>query len=85
MSDLVHKSLSLIGSRESISPEDYATILQGMAAGVYQPVIAETMSLRLARAAHQKLEKQPEFGKITLVPDAILEAAKKPPNWIPIE
>ena len=82
---LVHKSLSLIGSRESIAPEDYAAILRGMATGMYQPVIDETMPLRLARAAHQKLEKKPGFGKITLAPDAILDAAKKPANWIPID
>ena len=85
ISDLYHRNLSLIGARESIATADYATILERMAAGTYQPVIDEIMPLRLARAAHAKLERKPGFGKIALVPDAILEAAKKPANWIPID
>ena len=43
------------------------------------------MPLSQARQAHQKMEKRPGFGKIVLVPDSILDAAKKPDNWVPIE
>ena len=79
------KSLSLHGVRESIAPADYAAILEAVADGVYAPVVDESLPLSQARQAHQKLERAAGFGKITLTPDAILEAAKKPANWIPID
>lgn len=83
--DLVQKNLSIIGSQGSIKTKDYETLLTNLAEGVYKPLISAVLPLSKARAAHRQVEKEPGFGKIVLVPDSILEAAKKPSNWIPIE
>ena len=83
--DIFLKNISLLGSYDSIKPKDFATILQAFAKGTYQPIVDEVLPLSQARKAHEKMEKQPGLGKIILVPDAILDAAKKPSNWIPIE
>ncbi len=83
--ELVRKNLSIHGSQGSIKTKDYESLLNNLAKGVYKPPIDEILPLSQARKAHRKLEKEPGFGKILLVPDAILEAAEKPANWIPIE
>ncbi|MCY3834380.1 MAG: zinc-binding alcohol dehydrogenase family protein [Chloroflexi bacterium] len=83
--DLVQKNLSIVGSQGSIKTKDYETLLKNLAKGVYKPLISAILPLSKARVAHRKMEKEPGFGKIALVPDSILEAAKKPSNWIPIE
>ncbi len=83
--DLHRRNLSLLGAYGSLAPEDFATALRGFINGQYRALIDEVMPLSQARQAHQKLERQPGFGKIILVPDAILEAERKPANWIPID
>ena len=79
------KNLSILGSTGAIKPKDCETLLKRLAQGVYKPLIDQVMPLSQARKAHRKMEKSPGFGKIILVPDAILDAAKKPANWIPID
>ncbi len=83
--DLYLRNLSLLGACGTTKPNDFVTILNAMAKGRYRSLIDEVMPLSRARQAHQKLEKNPGFGKIVLVPDSILEARKKPDNWIPID
>ncbi len=82
------KNLSISGAYGSLPPQAVAALLQALAEGKYQTLIDEVLPLSQARQAHRKLERKPRFGKIILVPDAVLaelEAAKKPSNWIPIE
>ena len=83
--DLYQRNLSLVGAYGSVKPKDFESVLTNMAKGRYRALIDEVMPLSQARQAHQKLEKRPGFGKIVLVPDSILDAAKKPDNWVPIE
>ena len=83
--DLYLKNLSILGSYGSIKPKDCETLLKNLAKGTYKPLIDQVMPLSRARKAHRKIEKDPGFGKIVLVPDSILEAAEKPANWIPID
>lgn len=83
--DIYLKNLSILGSYDSIKPKDYEAILKGLADGKYQAVIDEVIPLSQARQAHEKAEKQKTFGKIVLVPDAILSADKKPDGWVAIE
>ena len=83
--ELYMKSLSIHATGEQLDAKDFEPILADLAKGKVQPAVDEVMPLSQARKAHEKLEKQACFGKIVLVPDAILEAAKKPSNWIPIE
>ncbi|MCY3782084.1 MAG: zinc-binding alcohol dehydrogenase family protein [Chloroflexi bacterium] len=83
--DLYQRNLSLHGAYGSVKPKDFAPVLTGLARGKYRALIDEVMPLSGARKAHRKLEKTPAFGKIILVPDSVLEAAKKPDNWIPID
>lgn len=83
--DIYQKSLSLLGSNDSIKAKDFESILQAVQKGRYQPLIDEVMPLSQARQAHAKMERNPPFGKIILAPDSILDAAKKPDSWIPIE
>ena len=83
--DVYLKSLSVLGSYDSIKPKDLESILQAVAKGRYRTVFDEVMPLSQARQAHAKMERDPGFGKIILVPDSVLEAARKPANWIPIE
>ncbi len=83
--DVYLKSLSILGSHDSIKPKDLESIIQAVAKGRYRTVLDEVMPLSQARQAHAKMERNPGFGKIILVPDSILEAARKPANWIPIE
>lgn len=83
--DLYLKNLSIHGSTGSTKPKELATMLKNLANGTYNPLVDEVMPLSRAQKAHRKIEKEPGFGKIVLVPDSILEAAEKPANWIPIE
>ena len=83
--DLYLRNLSLLGARGSVKPKEFESVLSNMARGKYRALIDEVMPLSRARQAHQKMEKTPGFGKIVLVPDSVLEAAKKPDNWIPID
>ena len=83
--DLYLKNLSILGSNGAIKPKELETMLKKLADGTCKPLVDEVMPLSRAQRAHRKLEKDPGFGKILLVPDSILEAAAKPSNWIPIE
>ena len=83
--ELYLRNLSLHGSFGSVKPKDFESVLINMAKGKYRALIDQVMPLSQARQAHQKMEKNPGFGKILLVPDSVLEAAKKPDNWIPID
>lgn len=83
--DVFLKNLSIIGSYDEIKSKDFDNLLTNIAKGTYNPVIDSIMPLSQARQAHEKIEKQDTFGKIILIPDSILEANKKPTNWIPIE
>ncbi len=83
--ELYQRNLSLLGACGGLKPKDMETILAGLIKGRYQPLIHAVLPLSQARQAHRQLERQPVFGKIILVPDAVLEAARKPDNWVPIE
>lgn len=83
--DLYLRNLSILGSYGSIRPKDYESVLSNMAKGKYQALVREVLPLSQARKAHQMAEKSAGFGKIALVPDALLEAAKEAENRIPIE
>ena len=83
--DVYLKNLSILGSYDSLKTKDFGSILQDFSKGKYQSAIDVVMPLSQARKAHEKMEKNLGFGKIVLVPDAVLEAAKKPANWIPID
>lgn len=83
--DLYQRNLNLLGAYGSVKAKDFASVMSGLAKGKYRALIADVMPLSQARRAHQKLEKRLVFGKIVLVPDSILEAEKKPDNWIPID
>lgn len=83
--DLYLKNLRIHGSYSLPKPADFACILKDCAAGKYQPAINEALPLSEARKAHEKMEKQLGFGKFVLTPDSVLEAAKKPASWIPID
>lgn len=83
--DVYLKNLSILGSYDSLRIKDFESILLDCAKGKYQPAIDEALPLSQARKAHEKMEKNPGFGKIVLAPDSILEAARKPDSWIPID
>lgn len=82
--DLYLRNLSILGAYGSIRPKDYESLLSSLARGKYQALIQAVMPLSQARKAHQQLEKSAGFGKIVLVPDAVLDAAKQAENRIPI-
>jgi NADPH:quinone reductase-like Zn-dependent oxidoreductase len=83
--DLYLKNLSIVGSNGAVKPKDLETMLKKLADETYIPLVDQVLPLSRAQKAHRKTEKEPGFGKIVLVPDAILEAAEKPANWIPID
>lgn len=83
--DLYLRNLSILGAYGSIRPKDYESLLGSLAKGKYQALAQAVMPLSQARQAHQKLEKSAGFGKIVLVPDSVLAAAKQTENRIPIE
>ena len=82
--DVYLKNLSILGSYDSLRTKDFESILLDFAKDKYQAAIDEALPLSQARVAQEKMEKNPGFGKIVLTPDSVLEAAKKPANWIPI-
>lgn len=82
--DLVARNLSIHGAQGSIAVDDVAGLLQRLAKGDYRALIDDVLPLSHARQAHQRAQKTASLGKIVLVPDSILEAAKKPDNWVPI-
>lgn len=83
--DVYLKNLSILGSYDSLRTKDFESILLDFAKDKYQAAIDEALPLSQARVAQEKMEKNPGFGKIVLTPDSVLEAAKKPANWIPID
>lgn len=82
--DLVARNLSVHGAQGSIAVDDLARLLQRLADGAYRALIDDVLPLSQARQAHQRMQKSTSLGKIVLAPDSILEAAKKPDNWVPI-
>ena len=82
--ELVARNLSIQGAQGSLAVEELAELLQGLSQGLYRALIDDVLPLSQARQAHQRAQKTPSLGKIVLVPDAILAAAKKPENWVPI-
>lgn len=82
--DLIIRNLSIHGAQGSIAVGDLAKLLQRLADGAYRALIDDVLPLSQARQAHQRAQKTARLGKIVLVPDSILEAAKKPDNWVPI-
>ena len=82
--DLVASNLSIHGAQGSIAVDELAGLLQRLADGAYRALIDDVLPLSQARQAHQRAQKTASLGKIVLVPDSILEAAKKPDNWVPI-
>lgn len=83
--DVFLKNLSIIGAYDTIKLKDFETVLNNLGKGTYRAIVDEVMPLSQARQAHEKVEKKTTFGKVILVPDSILEADKKPANWIPID
>lgn len=83
--DVFLKNISILGSYDVIKPKDFEVILKGFGSGKYQTVIDEVFPLRQARQAHEKVERKATFGKVILVPDAILKADKKPDGWVAID
>ena len=81
---VVSKNLSVRGASGSITTGDFAALLQMLADGAYQALIDDTLPLSQARQAHQRAQQSDSLGKFVLAPDSILEAAKKPDNWVPI-
>ncbi len=82
--DLVARNLSIQGAHGSLAVGDLAKLLQHLADGAYRALIDDVLPLSQARRAHQRAQKTASLGKIVLVPDSILESAKKPDNWVPI-
>ncbi|MCY4466065.1 MAG: zinc-binding alcohol dehydrogenase family protein [Chloroflexi bacterium] len=82
--DLVARNLSIHGAQGSIAVDDLARLLQRLADGSYRALIDVVLPLSQARQAHQRMQKTASLGKIVLAPDSVLEAAKKPDNWVPI-
>ncbi len=70
--DLIMKNATVRGSFAVIAPADFDQILSLFAAGTFEPVIDQVMPLSAARAAHERIEAQAAFGKLVLVPDALL-------------
>lgn len=83
--DLHLRNLSVIGSYGSMKPKDFESVLSALARGKYRALIDQVLPLSQARMAHQILEKNRGCGKIILVPDSVLEADRKPDNWVPID
>lgn len=85
--DIYLKNLSIAGAYDRPTPQHFEAvpIFDRLQKGLYEAVIDEVLPLSKARQAHQKLERNPGFGRIVLVPDSILDAERKPANWIPID
>jgi NADPH:quinone reductase-like Zn-dependent oxidoreductase len=59
------KQLTIYGSTMG-TREDFAGVLELVASGRARPVIDEVFSLEEARAAHERMERAEQFGKIVL-------------------
>jgi NADPH:quinone reductase-like Zn-dependent oxidoreductase len=59
------KQLTIYGSTMG-TREDFAGVLELVASGRARPVIDEIFSLEEARAAHERMERAEQFGKIVL-------------------
>jgi NADPH:quinone reductase-like Zn-dependent oxidoreductase len=66
--DLIMKRGTIKGSYAPVPSEDYETILQLFARGVFRPVIDSVLPLAEARQAHERIEARQTFGKVVLVP-----------------
>lgn len=82
--DLIARNLSIHGAQGSIAVDELEWLLQRLADGAYRALIDDVLPLSQARQAHQRAQKTASLGKIVLMPDSILAAAKKPDNWVPI-
>ena len=61
------KHIALIGSTMG-TRSDFARVMQLIFEGRLNPVIDRTFALKEARAAHERLERGEQFGKIVLAP-----------------
>jgi NADPH:quinone reductase-like Zn-dependent oxidoreductase len=64
---LFTRQLSFLGSYMGNMGELHA-VLKHVFAGKLKPVVDKTYPLREARAAHERLEKSQQFGKVVLNP-----------------
>ncbi len=64
---LFWKQLEIIGTTMSNQAE-FEAVMQLVFAGKLQPVVDQVMPLDQIRAAHERLERGQQFGKIVLVP-----------------
>ena len=64
---LFARQLSFLGSYMG-NMGDFHAVLQHIFAGRLKPVVDKTFPLREARAAHERLEKGQQFGKVVLNP-----------------
>jgi NADPH:quinone reductase-like Zn-dependent oxidoreductase len=64
---LFAKQLSFLGSYMGTMGDLHA-VLKHIFSGKLKPVVDKTFPLREARAAHERLEKSEQFGKIILNP-----------------
>ena len=64
---LFSRQLSLLGSYMGTMGELHE-VLAHVFAGRLKPVVDKTFPLREARAAHERLEKKEQFGKVVLNP-----------------
>lgn len=60
-----HKQISLMGTTMG-SPKEFADMLTAVDGGKIKPVVDRTFPLGEASAAHHRLEKHEQFGKIVL-------------------
>jgi NADPH:quinone reductase-like Zn-dependent oxidoreductase len=63
---------SIIGSFDTLKAGDFDSILEHFAKGTFQPVIDSVMPLSEAANAQRRIESKQAFGKIILVPDALI-------------
>jgi NADPH:quinone reductase-like Zn-dependent oxidoreductase len=61
------KQISILGSTMG-SHQDFRDVMSLIFSGKLKPVIDRVMPLSEGRAAHERLEKGEQFGKIVLVP-----------------
>src|SRR5204862_6528431 len=72
------KQLTIYGSTMG-TRDDFAGVLELVATGRVRPVIDEEFPLEEARAAHERMERAEQFGKIVLrIGDSLLLTAMSP-------
>jgi NADPH:quinone reductase-like Zn-dependent oxidoreductase len=62
------KQVEVIGTTMS-TPQEFRTVMDLVFSRKLQPVVDTVLPLSEARAAHERLERGDQFGKIVLVPD----------------